>query len=56
MEEDLGPLGLSEPMPCYEFNERLASGDDDGSCARCRKFLTTECEYIDHFLEEEETE
>jgi hypothetical protein len=42
-----------EPMPCYEENPTLGATVDDGQCAHCRKFLTTECEYIDHFLEED---
>ncbi len=50
MDEALDIFELAEPMPCYEFNERLTSSSDDGRCLRCRKFLTTECPYIDHFL------
>ena len=40
-------------MPCYEFNPELRPDRDDGRCESCRKFLTMECEYIDHFMEEE---
>jgi len=40
-------------MPCYEFNLGLPPDRDDGRCENCRKFLTTECEYVDQFMEEE---
>ena len=47
------PFEFSEPMPCYEFNLGLPPDRDDGRCENCRKFLTTECEYVDQFMEEE---
>ncbi len=49
-------FGLSEPMPCFEFNPALHPSEDDGRCENCRKFLTIECEYIDHFISEEDDE
>lgn len=49
---DLGEF--SEPMPCYDFNRVLAPGQDDGRCVHCRKFLTLECAYIEHFLGDDE--
>jgi hypothetical protein len=48
------PFGLTEPMPCYEFNESLPPGQDDGRCVDCRRYLTLECPYIAHFLGEDE--
>ncbi len=52
MDEFSDVFELHEPMPCYEFNPSLSPSADDGMCAHCRKFLTLECEFIDHFLEE----
>lgn len=54
MDEALEPFEFSEPMPCYESNPILAGSDDDGRCVHCRKFLTLECPYIDHFLGEDD--
>lgn len=54
MEELPEAFGLSEPMPCFEFNLALDGRLDNGRCEHCRKFLTVECEYIDHFLVEED--
>ena len=45
---------FAEPMPCYDSNPSLGPSSDDGLCEHCSKFLTTECAYIDHFLEEDE--
>nr|AKQ01951.1 hypothetical protein [uncultured euryarchaeote Rifle_16ft_4_minimus_309] len=53
MDEALDLFELDEPMPCYEFNDRLGSTRDDGRCMSCRKFLTIECPYIDRFLGED---
>jgi len=33
---------------------RALAADDDGRCVHCRKFLTIECPYIDHFLSEDD--
>lgn len=54
MNEAWEPGEFSEPMPCYEFNGVLAPSQDDGRCVHCRKFLTLECAYIDHFVAEED--
>ena len=54
MDEALESIEFSEPMPCYEFNGILAPNADDGRCVHCHKFLTIECPYIDHFMEEED--
>nr|AKQ02687.1 hypothetical protein [uncultured euryarchaeote Rifle_16ft_4_minimus_37664] len=54
MEPDAEFFEFSEPMPCYEFNGGLEPAEDNGRCEHCRKFLTLECEYIDHFMEEDE--
>ncbi len=54
MDEGLEPFEFSEPMPCYESNPTLAAAEDDGGCAHCRKYLTIECPYIDHFLSEDD--
>jgi hypothetical protein len=48
------PFEFSEPMPCYEVNGVLGAAQDDGRCVHCRKFLTLECPYIDHFMSEED--
>jgi len=50
----MDPSEFSEPMPCYESGPALSPADDDGLCVHCRKFLTLECPYIDHFLAEDE--
>ena len=39
---------------CYEFNEKLDEGLNDEKCEHCRKFLTTMCEHIDEFLDEDD--
>ena len=52
MDEAFEPFEFSEPMPCYESNPVVS--EDDGRCVHCRKFLTLECPYIDHFLGEDE--
>ena len=46
--------GAWESMACYETSPSLPPSADDGRCEHCRKFLTTECEHVDEFLEEEE--
>ena len=49
------PEGEAEPcdQPCYEFNDALPSSSDDRKCRSCRKYLTTVCEQISHFLDED---
>jgi hypothetical protein len=49
------PEGEGEPcdQPCYEFNDALPSTSDDRKCRSCRKYLTTLCEQIEHFLDED---
>jgi len=53
MDESIDSIEFDEPMPCYETNPDLSGSEDDGRCVHCRKFLTLECPYIDHFLGEE---
>lgn len=50
--EDEGFIGY----PCYEFNRDLDRGLNDTKCVHCVKYLTTLCEHIDDFLEEEADE
>lgn len=52
MDEASEAFELIEPMPCYEVNEALSDSYDDGRCVHCRKFLTVDCPYVDHFLGE----
>jgi hypothetical protein len=49
------PEGEGEPcdQACYEFNETLPAASDDRKCRSCRKYLTTICEQIAHFLDED---
>jgi hypothetical protein len=49
------PEGEGEPcdQACYEFNETLPSVSDDRKCRSCKKYLTTVCEQIEHFLDED---
>lgn len=54
MDDPSETFELSEPMPCFESNPTLGPAQDDGRCVHCRKFLTLECPYIDHFLGEDE--
>jgi len=54
VDEFAEPFEFSEPMPCYEPNPALAPTQDDGRCVHCRKFLTLECPYIEHFLGEDD--
>jgi hypothetical protein len=37
---------------CYVFNTNLVEELDDGLCEHCMKYLTTDCEHIDEFVEE----
>ena len=37
---------------CYVFNSKLFKKFDSGSCEHCTKFLTTECDKIDEFIED----
>lgn len=49
------PEGEAEPcdQACYEFNEKLPADSDDRKCRSCRKYLTTLCDQIEHFLDED---
>ncbi len=47
--EDEGFVGY----PCFEFNSRLEPHMNDTRCVHCKKYLTTLCEHIDEFFEEE---
>jgi hypothetical protein len=38
---------------CYAFNDALPSGSDDRRCRSCKKYLTTLCDQIEHFIDEE---
>jgi len=45
-----------DTLPCYEFNFGLVVRLDDGTCEHCRKWLTTECENINEFMNGEDWE
>jgi len=47
---------LDDTLPCYEFNFGLVVRLDDGTCEHCRKWLTTECENINEFMNGEDWE
>ena len=38
---------------CYKFNDALPDGSDDRKCRSCKKYLTTLCDQIEHFIDEE---
>jgi hypothetical protein len=38
---------------CYMFNDSLPSVSDDRRCRNCKKYLTTLCDQIEHFIDEE---
>lgn len=38
--------------PCYEFNPRLATSENDRHCTHCRHYLTPRCPEIDEFLDD----
>jgi len=38
---------------CYQFNDTLPDGSDDRKCRNCKKFLTTLCDQIEHFIDED---
>jgi hypothetical protein len=40
--------------PCYVFNPKLSSGQDDRHCTHCRMYLTARCPHIDEFLDDVE--
>jgi len=38
---------------CYMFNNVLPHVSDDRKCRSCKKYLTTLCDQIEHFIDEE---
>lgn len=38
---------------CYKFNDVLPGVSDDRKCRSCKKYLTTLCDQIEHFIDEE---
>jgi hypothetical protein len=38
---------------CYKFNDALPEVADDRKCRSCKKYLTTLCDQIEHFIDEE---
>ncbi len=38
---------------CYMFNDALPGGSDDRKCRNCKKYLTTLCDQIEHFIDED---
>ena len=38
---------------CYKFNDVLPPVSDDRKCRTCKKYLTTLCDQIEHFIDEE---
>jgi len=38
---------------CYLFNDALTSDHDDRKCRSCKKYLTTLCDQIEHFIDED---
>ncbi len=38
---------------CYLFNDALPGGSDDRKCRNCKKYLTTLCDQIEHFIDED---
>jgi hypothetical protein len=47
--------GEEEPQDqfCYLFNDALPPVSDDRKCRNCKKFLTTLCDQIEHFIDED---
>jgi hypothetical protein len=43
-------------LDCYIFNISLSKDFDDGLCEHCGHYFTTNCPYIDDFLEDEDFE
>ncbi|MCI4323191.1 MAG: hypothetical protein L3K03_04110 [Thermoplasmata archaeon] len=40
--------------PCFQFNPKLSSSQDDAHCTHCRMYLTAQCPHIDEFLDDVE--
>lgn len=38
---------------CYAFNDALPSTADDRKCRNCKKYLTTLCDQIEQFIDED---
>jgi|GEM_PF-1785220 len=49
------PEGEQEPCDqyCYAFNDSLPSTADDRKCRNCKKYLTTLCDQIEQFIDED---
>lgn len=38
--------------PCYEFNARLGTSENDRHCVHCRHYLTPRCPELAEFLDD----
>jgi hypothetical protein len=38
---------------CYAFNDALPPDRDDRKCRNCKKYLTTICDQLEHFIDED---
>ena len=49
------PDGETEPCDqyCYTFNDALPPAADDRKCRNCKKYLTTLCDQIEQFIDED---
>jgi len=54
-EEPAEQAGEEEPHDqfCYKFNDALPGVSDDRRCRNCKKYLTTVCDQIEHFIDED---
>ena len=52
-EEEAEGDGEPKDQACYEFNESLPTDANDRKCRSCRKYLTTICDQIEHFIDED---
>jgi hypothetical protein len=48
-----GEDGEPHDQFCYRFNDALPEVSDDRKCRSCKKYLTTLCDQIEHFIDEE---
>jgi hypothetical protein len=51
--EDRGEDEEPHDQFCYKFNDALPDVSDDRKCRSCKKYLTTLCDQIEHFIDEE---
>jgi hypothetical protein len=38
---------------CYKFNDRLPASSNNKKCRHCKKYLTTNCDRINDFIDED---